>query len=93
MKPNVNIWNLALVGLLAVVGLNVLHPQAQAAAQPNVIAERACDNSGAVHVSGAAVVMVTPDRALLQLGVQSNGTTPDSVRIDNETAIKKVFHA
>lgn len=93
MKPNVNIWNLALVGMLAVMGLSILRPQVQAAAQPTVIAERACDNSGSVHVSGAAVVMVTPDRALIQLGVQSNGTTPDSVRLANENDIHKVFRA
>src|SRR3972149_10094774 len=33
----------------------------------------ACDASRTVQVSGTAVVNVKPDRALIQLGVQSNG--------------------
>jgi len=93
MKPTSTIWNMALVGLLAILGWDSLHPQASAAAQPTAIAAEACDSSRSVHVSGAAVVYVTPDRALLQLGVQSNGTTPDSVRRDNAQDIEKVVRA
>ncbi len=36
---------------------------------------------------------MTPDRVLLQLGVQSNGTTPDGVRSENAHDIQKVVQA
>jgi len=90
MKSTTNIWSLALVGALLVLGLNSLHPQVRAAAQSDAITEDVCDSSRSVHVSGAAVVYVTPDRALLQLGVQSNGITPDAVRSANAQDIQKV---
>jgi uncharacterized protein len=91
MKPTTNIWNLALVGALLFLALNSWQPQAHAAVQPDTITEEACDSSRSVHVSGAAVVYVTPDRALLQLGVQSNGATPDGVRSANAQDIQKVI--
>jgi uncharacterized protein YggE len=46
-----------------------------------------------VSVSGTAVVNVVPDRALIQLGVQSNGATPRSVESLNTEAIQKVIKA
>ena len=52
-----------------------------------------CDLTRTVQVSGAALINVTPDRALIQLGVQSNGLTPDSVQAANSTAIQKVIKA
>ena len=56
-------------------------------------ADGACDSSRSVQVSGAAVINVTPDRALLQLGVQSNGTSPDMVHAANVQEIQKVINA
>jgi uncharacterized protein YggE len=91
MKINTNLWNLVVVGVLVFLGLNAFHPQAHAAAQPDAITEDTCDSSRSVHISGAAVVYVVPDRALLQLGVQSNGATPDSVRSINAQEIEKVI--
>jgi uncharacterized protein YggE len=44
-----------------------------------------------VHVSGTAVVNVTPDRALIQLGVQSNGSTPSAVKSINTATIENVI--
>jgi len=93
MKPTTNFLNLALVGLLLVLGLYSFHPQAHAAAQSEAITEETCDSSRSVQVSGAAVVYVTPDRALLQLGVQSNGVTPDGVRSINAQDIQRVIRA
>jgi len=93
MKPTPMIWNLAFVGLLLFLGLDNLSPQAHAAELPVVAVEEPCDSSRSVHVSGAAVVYVTPDRALLQLGVQSNGTTPDAVRRSNAQDIENVIRA
>jgi len=93
MKTTTNIWNLALVGALLVLGLEAFQPQVQAAVQRDLIAGDACESSRSVHVSGAAVVNVIPDRALLQLGVQSNGINPDSVRSANAEDIQKVIRA
>jgi uncharacterized protein len=93
MKLTSNFWKLAFVGALLVLGLGYLLPQAHATALPTSTAEDACNNSRSVNVSGAAVVNVIPDRALLQLGVQSTGATPDAVRSANDQEIKKVIQA
>lgn len=53
----------------------------------------ACDSSRTVQVSGTAVVNVTPDRVLVQLGVQSNGVTVTEVEAANTRAIQKVNQA
>lgn len=93
MKPTLNFWNMAIVSALVVFGLGSVQPQTHAAVLPTAITENTCDSNRSVHVSGAAVVYVTPDRALLQLGVQSNGITPDTVRSINARDIQKVVRA
>jgi hypothetical protein len=93
MKPTSNFLNLAMVAVLVTLGWDALRPQARATVLPTAPTEETCDSSRSIHVSGAAVVYVTPDRALLQLGVQSNGTTPDAVRRDNAQEIQKVIRA
>lgn len=93
MKPTTFFWNLVLVGALVILALDSLPPQARAASLPTAIADNVCESGRSVNVSGAAVVYVTPDRALLQLGVQSNGATPDSVRSANAEDIQKVMQA
>ena len=55
--------------------------------------ENTCSNSRTVQVTGTAVVNVLPDRALIQLGVQSNGKTPKEVQAKNAAAISKVIKA
>jgi hypothetical protein len=52
-----------------------------------------CNSSRSVHVSGTAVVNVTPDRVLIQLGVQSNGRTPQLVEAANSATIYRVIQA
>jgi uncharacterized protein YggE len=96
MKPTSNFWNLAIMAVLVVLvlqGLGNVAPQARAAAQQPANSEDTCDSSRSVRASGAAVVYITPDRALLQLGVQSNGLTPDAVRSANGNEIRKVIQA
>jgi uncharacterized protein YggE len=44
-------------------------------------------------VTGAATVNVVPDRALIQLGVQSDGRTPTLVQTANTLAIQRVIKA
>ena len=52
-----------------------------------------CDTGRTVQVSGTAVINVTPDRALIQLGVQSLGDTPAKVEMGNSFAINRVVRA
>ncbi|MGB8984724.1 MAG: SIMPL domain-containing protein [Anaerolineales bacterium] len=68
-------------------------PIPTATAQPAQEPENTCDPNRSVHVSGTAVVNVLPDRALIQLGVQSNGRTPKEVQARNAAAISKVIKA
>lgn len=61
---------------------------------PTVLPEiQVCDSSRSIHVSGSAMINVTPDRALLQLGVQSNSTTVEGAQRDNSRAMQKVITA
>ena len=52
-----------------------------------------CDPARSIHVSGTAVVNVLPDRALIQLGVQSNGKTSKEVQARNASTISNVINA
>ena len=61
--------------------------------QPTADVQPVCDSKRTVQVSGSALINVTPDRALIQLGVQSNGKTPDAVQFANSVAIQKVIKA
>ena len=53
----------------------------------------ACDTSRAINVTGSAAINIAPDRALIQLGVQSNGVNVDGVQFDNDRAIQNVLAA
>jgi len=52
-----------------------------------------CDLGRSVQVSGTAVINVAPDRALIQLGVQSNGVSPAAVESANAALIQAVSGA
>ncbi len=96
MKNNSNLTHLVIIGLLVILALNGFHqPQSAAAAQvsPAEPAQAACATGRTVTVSGAAVVYVTPDRAMIQLGVQSNGSTPDATRAANALEIQRVIQS
>jgi uncharacterized protein len=68
-------------------------PTAMPAAAPTPEPTASCDSSRSVQVTGGATVKVAPDRALIQLGVQSNGRTPRAVEAANSAAIQKVLKA
>src|SRR5215203_2749393 len=53
----------------------------------------ACDSSRSVQVSGVAVVNVMPDRALIKLGVQSNGRSAKDAQAKNSVTIKQIVKA
>ena len=59
---------------------------------PNEVRE-SCNSSRSIHVSGTAVVNVTPDRVLIQLGVQSNGVTPQLTEAANSATTYRVIQA
>jgi len=68
-------------------------PSATPAASPTPEPTASCNSGRSVQVSGAATVKVAPDRAMIQLGVQSNGRTPRAVEAANSAAIQKVLRA
>ncbi len=66
---------------------------AQQTPQAAVDGETACDTTRTVQVTGSATVNALPDRALIQLGVQSNGRTPGVVQAENTAAMSRVIAA
>ncbi len=87
-----------LILILLSTGTPNFHAQAAATtptatADPAKEPENACNSNRTVQVSGTAVVNVAPDRALIQLGVQSNGKTPKEVQARNATTISNVIKA
>ncbi|MCJ7432128.1 MAG: SIMPL domain-containing protein [Anaerolineales bacterium] len=84
----------AIVFLLFSTSLPTVSAQAATPTpQPTVEPQPVCDSTRTVQVTGSALINVTPDRALIQLGVQSNGATPDAVQAANSYAIQKVIKA
>jgi uncharacterized protein len=55
--------------------------------------ELACDTGRSIQVNGTAVVNVIPDRALIQLGIQSNGASPQRVEAVNSSTINAITRA
>ena len=98
MKQFPTLLNTVLIVVLVVVFLPIIVPNTsaravQSAPQPVQNNQNACDSSRTVNVSGTAVVNVVPDRALIQLGVQSNGRTTRAVENENTKTIKAVIQA
>jgi uncharacterized protein YggE len=92
---------LAVVLILLLLSTGLPNFEARAAAQgaptptiePTQEPKDICDPNRSIHVSGTAVVNILPDRALIQLGVQSNGRTPKEVQARNAAAISDVIRA
>jgi uncharacterized protein YggE len=84
-----------LIFLLIVMGLPNFNARA-ATPTPKVIQETqspVCDKERTVQVSGTAVVNVTPDRALVKLGIQTNGRSAKDAQAKNTTAINQLVKA
>jgi uncharacterized protein YggE len=92
MKHFSTLLNGTLVAILVFIILVIGLPgkQAQATA-PRQDSDAACNTGRSISVSGAAVVNVPPDRAQIQLGVQSNGLTPRDVEDANTRATRRVI--
>lgn len=87
-----------LIFLLASIGLPGITARASAASTPTPqpveqSSRPVCDPARAIYVTGTAVVNVKPDRALIQLGVQSNGKTAKEVQTRNSATISQVVRA
>lgn len=97
MKSQSTILTTILAAAVVLFALNTLQPTQPASAAPEnsapTITESSCSTSRSVSVSGTAVVNVTPDRALIQLGVQSNGRTPQLTEAANSVTIFRVIKA
>jgi uncharacterized protein YggE len=103
MKQFPTFLNAILISLLALILFSFGAPATRAqAAQPTQTvsptpttqpAEPICNSNRSVQVTGTAVVNVVPDRVLIQLGVQSNGVTPEGVEALNATNIQKMMNA
>jgi uncharacterized protein YggE len=93
MKPTSNFLIVILGCAIVALVLSTWPPQTPAAALAPAPAQEACDRNRSIQVSGTAVIYVTPDRALLQMGVQSNGATPDEARSANHREIQQVINA
>jgi uncharacterized protein YggE len=93
MKSNSSLILVVLVCLALFFGFQNRPAMPTASAQTPTSPEADCDKSRSLQVNGTAVVYVTPDRATVQLGVQSNGLTPDAVHEENLRAIQRVITA
>mgnify|MGYP006279123963 CR=1 FL=1 len=97
MKSSFNLLCLfAFVVALLTVFAPGLAPGASAAAPasaPPPDSEASCLTGRSIQVSGTAVVNVTPDRVLIQLGVQSTGRTPRAVEASNSATINRVIRS
>ena len=82
-----------LIFMLAAIGLPSFNVRAAPLTEATEESELVCNTGRSIQVSGTAVVNVTPDRVLIQLGVQSNGTTPQKVESANSTTINRVILA
>ncbi len=94
LSKNILIW--ILIGLLLACGYPLTGAQAAGptpTASPGAPSQAGCDTNRSVQVSGSAAINLVPDRALIQLGVQSNGVTTTDVELANTTAIRKIINA
>lgn len=82
-----------LILVLASIGLPSFNVQAAPITETSAEPMMACNTERSIQVSGTAVVNVTPDRVLIQLGVQSNSTSPQRVEKANSTIINQVIRA
>ncbi|MCE1252841.1 MAG: SIMPL domain-containing protein [Anaerolineae bacterium] len=83
-----------LVALLAFILLSIpLLSGRDRPAPVNAQSTAACDQNRSVSVNGAATVMVTPDRVLIQMGVLSSAAGIEAVQTANAASMQKVIKA
>lgn len=83
-----------LIASLVILGITPTRTLAETnQAYPKNQEDHNCQTERSIHVTGTAVINVVPDRALIQLGVQSNGASPREVAQINENTIQMVVKA
>ena len=86
--------NILLAGVLVLsilfLGGKTTETKAAALATPAADEVPVCDPARSIQVNGSALIHVTPDRAQVELGVQSNGKTIKVVESANNLAIQQV---
>jgi uncharacterized protein YggE len=97
MKSQSTLLTTLLAAAVILMAINTALPTQPASAAPAnpapTLSEESCSTGRTISVSGTAVVNVTPDRALIQLGVQSNGRTPGLTEAANSATIYRVIQA
>jgi len=88
-----NISVLALVLISFAPGTHAQAYQSGPTLQPTLETQSTCNPSRSMQVSGSAVINIIPDRVLIQLGVQSTGSTVGAVDLANSLAIQNVIEA
>lgn len=95
MKSQSTVLTILLAAGVIIMAVNTVLPAQPVNAAPvnpaPVESDNSCNTGRTISVSGAAVVNVTPDRALIQLGVQSNGRTPGLTETANSVTIFRVI--
>jgi uncharacterized protein len=81
----------ALISLLP--GIPAVQAQGPTPVKEAKVTPAACDKSRTINVTGSAAVYAPPDRALIELGVQSNGVSVDGVQYDNDRAVQNLLAA
>ncbi|MBI9050217.1 MAG: SIMPL domain-containing protein [Anaerolineaceae bacterium] len=86
--------NIVLAGVLVLsillMGGNADDARAATLATPSADEVPACNPSRSVQVSGTALINVTPDRARVELGVQTNGKSVRAAQSANNLAIQEI---
>lgn len=92
MKKENLINAIILAGVFLLFGVAMANPRSivKAVDTPKV---EDCNTSRTIQVSGTGVIYVTPDRVLIDLGLQSTGVTPDAAQVNNLNAVQKVTAA
>lgn len=97
MKSQSTLFNTIIAAAVILLAINSLLPPSPASASEGSpvpsLSEGSCSTGRSITVSGTAVVNVTPNRALIQLGVQSNGRTPQLTEATNSVTIFRVIQA
>ena len=97
MKSQSTFFNAVLLCAVVFLAINSGFPARTASAAVSgltpSVEQGSCSSGRSVSVSGTAVVNVAPDRVLIQLGVQSNGRTPQLVEAANSATIYRVIKA
>jgi hypothetical protein len=97
MKSQPTLFNTLIAVAVILIAINTALPAPSVSAaqeSPALLTSNgSCSTGRSIAVSGTAVVNVTPDRALIQLGVQSNGRTPQMTEAANSATIYRVIKA